>query len=226
MLKTSKILGLAIATILAAYTSELSFSHQAFAQGCSPTIGCKPVQPDDALGGSIADTTQQVNKMLSGELGHLGANLGTGGAGGVGIVIPTDDNELSFFSSAGNSGNVGHILTKLVGQTTKSVLGDVCLSCWNGFAEHETQQANEQATGLLGGINSHAEGTNTIAGVLTGGQGQQGQTTTGNLGSTAPSGGTGSGSTLGSTANTQCPNLSPANSASSSSSEPFRCIGG
>ncbi len=89
---------------------------------------------------------------------------------------------------------------ELGAQTTKSILGDVCLSCWNGFAAHETQQANEQATGLLGGINSHAEGTNTIAGVLAGGQ-EGGQTTTGtgNLGSTAPSGDTVTGSTLGST---------------------------
>ena len=48
--------------------------------------------------------------------------------------------------SASNSGNLGHsgqlgqVLAEekeLAGHTTKSALGDVCLSCWGGLAEHE-----------------------------------------------------------------------------------------
>ena len=47
-----------------------------------------------------------------------------------------------------------HTFTKLGAQITKSVLGDVCLSCWNGFAAHETEQANE----LAGKLSGHAPG--------------------------------------------------------------------
>src|ERR1051326_6645497 len=64
-----------------------------------------------------------------------------------------------------DTGVLGHIHQtqfgkELAGQTTKSVLGDVCLSCWNGFAAHETQQGTELSGKLLGHV-----------------LGQQGQTT-------------------------------------------------
>ena len=85
--ETSKILGLAIATVLTAYISALSFSHQAFAQP----------------GRWIVDT---------GVLGHI------------------------------HQTQHGKVLAE---QTTKSVLGDVCLSCWNGLAAHEAQQGKELA---------------------------------------------------------------------------------
>ena len=109
---------------------------------------------------------------------------GGGGGGATGALLG---------QPASNSGQLGHTLTKLAGQITKSVLGDVCLSCWGGLAAHETQQAKELAGKL--GINN-IDPQNPAAEL-----GQQGQTTTGtgNLRSTAPNGDTGSGSTLGST---------------------------
>src|SRR5581483_2244374 len=151
MLKTSKILGLAIATILTASISALTMSSQAFAQAQN----LFPGSPNSAL--------------IEGEQYNL----------------------------AGLQTQQGKVLAE---QTTKSVLGDVCLSCWNGLAAHETQQGKELAgelgqlganlgtgNGLLGidttasGMNSHAEGSSTTA---THGSGSNS--------------GTGSGSTLGS----------------------------
>ncbi|MGN6623465.1 MAG: hypothetical protein ACTHKK_04930 [Candidatus Nitrosocosmicus sp.] len=86
MLKTSKILGLTIATILTASIAALTLSNQAFA---APESSHKLFQ-----------TLGHAGKILAGQGTQLGKEL--------------------------------------AGQT-KSVLGDVCLSCWNGLAAHETQ---------------------------------------------------------------------------------------
>src|SRR5581483_3412625 len=108
MLKTSKILGLAIATILTASISALTMSSQAFAQAQN----LFPGSPNSAL--------------IEGEQYNL----------------------------AGLQTQQGKVLAE---QTTKSVLGDVCLSCWNGLAAHETQQGKELA-GELGQLGSEWNG--------------------------------------------------------------------
>lgn len=56
----------------------------------------------------------------------------------------------------------------LAGQTTKSALGDVCLSCWNGLAAHETQQVGNVLSGELGHVGVNL---GTGAGLLDGGGG-------------------------------------------------------
>lgn len=91
MLKTSKILGLTVATILTASIAALTLSNQAFA---------------------APESAHKLFQTLGQSLGHAGKTL------------------------AGHGTQLGK---ELAGQTTKSVLGDVCLSCWNGLAAHETQ---------------------------------------------------------------------------------------
>ena len=63
-----------------------------------------------------------------------------------------------FTASGGMS--TPHMLTKLAGETTKSALGDVCLSCGNGLAAHETQQGKELAGKLSGHMGANL-GTGT-----------------------------------------------------------------
>jgi len=103
MRKTSKILGLAIATILTASIAALTLSNQAFAQAQN----LFPGSPNSAL--------------IGGEQYNL----------------------------AGLQTQQGK---ELAGQTTKSVLGDVCLSCWGGLAAHERQQADKMLSGELGHV--------------------------------------------------------------------------
>ena len=167
---TSTILAFAIATILTAYVLTLTLSNQVFAQpdqippggggngGVTPIGGGGSTSPLNGGNGG----TGQVTVIAFGSEALLRQPASNSG----GNTAPEELRQ-----PASNSGQLGHTLTKLAGQTTESVLGDVCLSCWGGLAAHETQQAKE----LAGKLSGHTPG-------------QQGQTTTGtgNLGSTAP----------------------------------------
>jgi len=84
--ETSKIIALAIATVLTAYISALTLSNQAFAQTFPPPPPINTIIPPPPIihtlppGLGSAENSgrivlQQVKKVLSGELGQLGGSL-------------------------------------------------------------------------------------------------------------------------------------------------------
>lgn len=125
-LRKAKILGFAIATVLTAYIAVLTLSNQVFALGNISTQGGNAAPV--ALFRQTQTTFPVTHQIVV-------------GPGTIQVLV-------------------GKILsgqeTQQAGRTTKSVLGDVCLSCWGGLAAHETQQGKElagQATKSVLGIN-------------------------------------------------------------------------
>lgn len=203
MLKTSKILGLAIATILTASIAALTLSNQVFAQ----VHGVDNLQP--IVFGLAAHETQQ-GKVLAGELGHLPL-LSTGSSGGTGSGS-TPGPIISVVHAAGFKINIPNILT---GCPAFSELGGITSECEKSAASLSapSTQTSSQVGGTqeVGRIPVNVCGNSVnIVGSLSPSFGnicKLGSTVTsgvlGHLGAnldTTPGGGTGSGSTLGSTA--------------------------
>ena len=87
------------------------------------------------------------------------------------------------------SGHQAQLGKELAGQATKTALGDVCLSCWNGLAGQETQQVGKVLSGELGHLGVNLGTGGGSGGNSQGGSGGSGNTQTSGNGGNGGAGG-------------------------------------
>ena len=118
---------MAIATILTAYLSALTFSNQAIAQSAArPSTVTSGI--NFYFGGNFLAQPSNGGSVSSNQAQLEGQNAGVDG--GTGHVIQSDIGKVL----GGTQGNhiQEQLLTGHLRQATQAALGDVCLSCWGG----------------------------------------------------------------------------------------------